>query len=215
VLQPECIFREMVRQQLHREFDLDREFMRERELAGWTLLRCGYCFRKHPGRESPVIGEGTGRRVVTEFREVTWPHWPSDDAEVGLDNPDFGPSLEELLALSKTLTTQAGLLHQVSRDAPRVSASGLRADVTQRNPHAGPRELTAIYEDELSRRRTRESPNRLTVEDVEIEGGHSTITCWDCGKTVVISRKLLARKITESRTARKDVYVAPWGIELR
>jgi hypothetical protein len=197
----------VARQQLHREL--------ESTLFDWKYLFCGYCFRRHPGREAPVIGQGTGRRDLLEFRDVTWPHWPAGSGECDPDDLDFGASPDELLAMTTEVRTRTGLLRQVSKDAPRVSASKLRADVARRNPLAGVSKLHEIYEDELSRRRTSESPSRLSFEDVEDDRGRSALTCWGCGKSMSIDRVLLTRKITEALRTDQGVYISPWGIELR
>ena len=53
---------------------------------------CGVCAKKNPGPPPPMIGEGTGRTVVTEIREIT------------MGEDDFQVSPAELIAMATTST---------------------------------------------------------------------------------------------------------------
>jgi hypothetical protein len=180
---------------------LHRELLGRR--PGWVYLHCGVCAREHAFRALHVIGEGTGRTVVTAIPKIT------------MGEEDFAMSPDELLAMATTWTRQHGELHQFVRDAPRVSVDALRADIAERMPYLTDRQVEVELEDQMGRRRNDRSTDRLAWTDVEMTDGRSRLRCWDCGVTSTFSRPLLARKIDEAVERGKALYVSPGRLSVR
>lgn len=149
-----------------------------------------------------MIGEGTGRTVATEIREIT------------MGEDDFRMSPEELLAMAKTSTKCCGELHQFVKDGPRVSIDQLRADIFERMPYLDEQQLGAELDDALGRRRSNLSATRLSFAEIGIVDGRSAITCWECGVACNLSRAVLARKIEHSMCSGERIFVSPGGISL-
>jgi len=189
-----------------------------RELLGprprWVPIYCGVCAKKNPGRPPPMIGEGTGRTVATEFREVTLHLSDSELDPEFVGEKDFGISPEELIGTATTWKKPYGQLHQFVRDSPRVSAEELRGDIVERMPYLTDVQVEEELLDCLGQRRSSRSRTRLAFADVEIRESRSVLSCLQCGVTSTMSRADLARKIEMALAADTLVYVSPAGLTL-
>jgi hypothetical protein len=190
-----------------------RDVLGSRE--SWVPLYCGTRAHGIHGRPPPIIGEGTGRTVATEFRRVTL-HWSESDLDPEfVGDEEFGLSPGELLATATTWTKPYGELHQFIKDGPRVSVDELRGDIVGRMPYLDQEQINEELRDAIGGSRSSESKSRYAYVDIGIEDGRSALKCHVCGVESKVSRVDLARKIDRAEALGLSVFVSPGGIQLK